>query len=380
MPHRRPAGVRPCFLHDQQIRALIARGAVRSEIPVDDSQVQPASLDLRLGSTAYEVTASILPDPSVRFQSCLRDIVVRELDLEQPVVLEKGRRYVVPLLESLDLPGDIAVRANPKSTTGRLDIVVRLIPQNGTEVDRTRAGYKGPLFLEIAPRTFNVIVRRGACLTQIRFRSLPSSADRYGAAGAGGRTERDTAQRSAGSAPPVPRIDRLSVDLLGAGDSHVSGFRAIRNPEPIDFEAKEKYAVADYWEPIRSRASGTLLIEPDHFYVLASTERVCISPDSSAVLMPYSRVIGEFLFHYAGFFDPGFGYANEGGESTGNPAALAVRSRWSTILLRHNQVLGRLVYESLVSDPGRLYGSQIGSSYQARPTPLGKQFRFAAES
>lgn len=375
MPDRRLSGVLPRVLHDQQIRALIARGAIRSELPVSDSQVQPASLDLRLGSTAYEVTASILPDPSVRLQSCLRDIVVRELDLEQPVVLEKGRRYVVPLQESLDLPGDVAVRANPKSTAGRLDIVVRLIPQNGTEVDRARAGYRGPLFLEIAPRTFNVIVRRGACLTQIRFRSLPGGADR---AGAGGRTEPDTARRPARPGPPVPRVDQLSVDLRGAGDPHVSGFRAIRNPEPIDFEAKEKYAVADYWEPIRTGESGTLLIEPDHFYVLVSTERVSISPDASAVLMPYNRVVGEFLFHYAGFFDPGFGYA-DGGESAGNPAALVVRSRWSTILLRHNQVLGRLVYESLVSDPDRLYGSRIGSSYQARPTPLGKQFGLAAE-
>jgi dCTP deaminase len=271
-------------------------------------------------------------------------------------------------MESLSLPPDLAAVANPKSSTGRLDVFTRVIADQTRGFDRVNAGYRGPLYAEISPRTFPVLVREGSRLAQLRFRC--------GHAAVTGDVLAVLHQRERlvdTDAPDLSDGVPVGVDLVGFGADRLIGYRAKRHTGLIDMDRRAGYEVAEFWEPIRARPDRSLILDPDEFYILASREAVQVPPDYAAEMVPFDPLVGEFRVHYAGFFDPGFGYAGTGGR--GSRAVLEVRSREVPFIIEHGQIVGRLVYERMLARPDELYGRSIGSNYQAQNLKLSKHFR-----
>jgi dCTP deaminase len=367
------------ILPDHMIAALSEAGGILSERPFVPGQIQPASLDLRLGTVAFRVRASFLPGPGATVAHRIDELKLHEIDLTDGAVLETGCVYIVPLLESLALPADIAAAANPKSSTGRLDVFTRVIADETRGFDRIQAGYHGPLYAEISPKTFPILVREGSRLSQIRFRRGHAllDADALGELHARERlVDADDADFDGGISVGVDLAGPLPFPPPHAGESRVGGlvgYRAKRHTGLIDVERRGGYAVADFWEPMLARADGTLILDPDEFYILASKEAVQVPPDYAAEMVPFDPLMGEFRVHYAGFFDPGFGYAGAGGR--GSRAGLEVRSREVPFIIEHGQIVGRLVYEKMIARPDTLYGTGIGSNYQAQGLKLSKHFK-----
>ncbi len=360
-----PAGLLPA----QQLRSLVASGELDADPPIGEDQIQPASLDLRLGQVVHRVRASFLPGRGATVAQRIDDFGMHRMDLRDGAVLERGCVYIVPLLERLALPGDVSGAANPKSSTGRLDIFTRLIADRATEFDQVPAGYQGPLYVEIAPRTFSIVARAGTRLNQLRLqRGHPAAGDRLL------RLLHQTVPL-VDSLPGEEDIDRgiaVTVDLASP-DGRPVGWRARRHSALIDLARVEHYAVRDYWEPVFPDDLETVVLNPGDFYILASREAVTVPPDHAAEMRAYDTQVGEFRVHYAGFFDPGFGFAECGG--AGSRAVLEIRSFEVPFVLRHGQLVGRLVYEPLSAVPDKLYGVGIGSSYQRQGLALAKQFR-----
>jgi len=359
------------ILPDRMIAALAVDGAIMAARPFASDQIQPASLDLRLGGIAYRVRASFLPGPGTAVARRIAELKLHEFALGEGAVLETGCVYIVPLIERLALPADIAAATNPKSSTGRLDVFTRVIADETRGFDRVAGGYHGPLYAEISPKTFPVLVREGSRLSQIRFRHGEAALDDKALRELHARERLvDRAEAVLGEGIAV------SVDLSGGGahdSAGIVGYRAKRHTAVIEVERRAAYDVADFWEPIAARADRSLILDPDEFYILASTEAVQVPPDYAAEMVPFDPLVGEFRVHYAGFFDPGFGYAGAGG--LGARAVLEVRSREVPFILEHGQVVGRLVYEHMLARPDQLYGSGIGSNYQAQGLKLSKHFR-----
>ena len=358
----------PGILPDHMIRALADDGAIIPAADFVPGQIQPASLDLRLGDIAYRVRASFLPGRGATVADRIEDLKLHEIALGDGAVLETSCVYIVPLIESLALPEDIAAAANPKSSTGRLDVFTRVIADEMRGFDRIRAGYHGPLYAEISPRTFPVLVREGSRLSQIRFRHGHPQMDADELA-ALHETERLVDEADADVSEGVG----LGVDLLGFGADGLVGYRAKRHTGLIDVDRRAGYDVGEFWEPIAARRDESLILDPGEFYILASKQAVQVPPDYAAEMVPFDPLVGEFRVHYAGFFDPGFGYAGAGGQ--GARAVLEVRSREVPFILEHGQLVGRLVYERMASRPDQLYGQGIGSNYQAQNLKLSKHFR-----
>jgi dCTP deaminase len=272
----------------------------------------------------------------------------------------------VPLCESLALPPDVAAVANAKSSTGRLDVLTRLVADHGTEFDRVPEGYTGPLWAEICPRSFSVLVRPGQRLNQIRFRRGTAVLDDAALAAL-------HAREGLVSGPGVrPVIDQglgFSVDLRRRGPV---GWRAKLHAGVVDLDAIGTHDPADYWEPLAA-PRGRLILDPGAFYILVSREAVHIPPDHAAEMAPYLAMMGEFRVHYAGFFDPGFGHAAAG--SAGARGVLEMRCHEAPFALEHGQIVGRLVFERMAAVPDRLYGQSIASHYQGQGLRLAKQFR-----
>lgn len=356
------------ILPDREIAALFEAGALVSARPLDKDQIQPASLDLRLGEKAYRVRASFLPGPGHKVADKLDRLKLHEIDLTAGAVLETGCVYIVPLLEALKLPSDIAASTNPKSSTGRLDIFTRVMTDNGQEFDKVVAGYTGPLFIEVSPRTFPIIVRTGSRLSQIRFRK--------GNAQLSEAELGDLHRAEILVASEQPNISgggiALSIDLTGGPDGLV-GYRGKHHTGLIDVDKRAAQDVLDFWEPLYDRGSGELVLDPDEFYILVSREAVHVPPLFAAEMTPFDPLVGEFRVHYAGFFDPGFGHSAAGG--TGSRAVLEVRSHEVPFILEHGQIVGRLVYEHMLSRPKALYGIDLASNYQAQGLKLSKHFR-----
>ncbi|XDA99565.1 2'-deoxycytidine 5'-triphosphate deaminase [Sulfitobacter sp. LCG007] len=354
-------------LPNQAIAAMIAEGAIRAQPDVIPAQIQPASLDLRLGSTAYRVRASFLAGSGRTVAERLDEFGMHAIDLTNGAVLEKGCVYVVPLAEALNLPRDVQAVANAKSSTGRLDLLTRTITDGGTEFDRIVPGYQGPLYAEICPRSFSVLVRPGMRLNQIRFRR--------------GQAVLDDGELAALHAQS-PLVDReavigdglgFSVDLRLARTTLV-GYRAKPHTGVIDLDQIGRYAPRDFWEEVHSD-TGQIILDPGAFYILVSRESVTIPPEYAAEMAPYLAMVGEFRVHYAGFFDPGFGHAAAGG--AGSRGVLEVRCHEAPFVLEHGQVVGRLVYERMAEVPTQLYGAGIASNYQGQGLKLSKHFAAA---
>jgi dCTP deaminase len=328
------------ILPSQTIDALIAAGAITADAPVGSDQVQPASLDLRLGARAWRVRASFLPRVGARVSDRIADVAMHELDLTVGAVLERGCVYIAEVQERIALPAGVRARANPKSSTGRVDLFVRLLTNGQPAFDDVAEGYAGPLFIEIAPQTFSVLVRTGTRLNQMRLKS---------------------------GAPPTLETRSIGVDL-SAG---VRGYRARRHAGVIDMDHESGHDPRDYWEALEPRR-GELLLDPGEFYILASKDLIEIPADQAAEMTPIDPAVGEFRVHYAGFFDPGFGTVEAAGE--GSRGVLEVRSRETPFLLEDGQTVARLVFEPLTERPERLYGAG-GSHYQRQGLRLSKHFR-----
>lgn len=357
------AGILPV----QAIRELIAAGALKSNEPLEPGQLQPASVDLRLGPRAYRVRASFLPGPGASVAERIEDLKLHAFDIADGAVLETGCVYVVPLLESLALPGGIAASANPKSSTGRLDVFTRVIADGVPAFDLIPAGYHGPLYAEICPQTFPIVVRRGSKLSQLRFRQGdPRETDE------GLRELQARETLVSGGAGDIHDGIALSVDLPSDGKGPV-GYRAKRHTGVVDIDAPGACAIPDYWEPVSADAKRRLILDPDQFYILASKEAVHIPPTHAAEMMPFNPLVGEFRVHYAGFMDPGFGHSAAGG--AGSRVVLEVRSHTVPFILEDGQIIGRLVYERMTEAPEALYGRDLGSHYQAQGLKLSKHFR-----
>lgn len=356
------------ILPDQEIAALFKSGALAAPRPLDNDQIQPASLDLRLGEKALRVRASFLPGPGCRVAEKLDRLKLHEIDLTDGAVLETGCVYIVPLLEHVDLPAEISASTNPKSSTGRLDIFTRVMTDHGQEFDKIPAGYSGPLYLEVSPRTFPIIVRTGSRLSQIRFRvgnALLSEAELHAL--------HEAEQLVASNPPNISGGGiALSIDLHGNADGLV-GYRGKHHTGLVDVDKRAAQDVVDFWEPLYRRGEGELVLDPDEFYILVSREAVHVPPEYAAEMTPFDPLVGEFRVHYAGFFDPGFGHSKAGG--TGSRAVLEVRSHEVPFILEHGQIVGRLVYERMAARPKALYGTDLGSNYQAQGLKLSKHFR-----
>ena len=349
----------------QGLRAMIGAGQIAATPDIQLDQVQPASLDLRLGSVAYRVRASFLTGTGRSVADRLAEFEMHRFDLGPGAVLEKGCVYVVPLMERLSLPEGIQAVANAKSSTGRLDLLTRVITDGGVEFDRVAAGYDGCLYAEICPRSFSVLVRAGMRLNQIRFRAGHAVLD-----DATLRALHDESPLVDGAAVIDEGLG-FSVDLRPATGTLV-GYRAKPHTGVIDLDRIGHYAPADYWEEVHTE-SGHIILDPGAFDILVSREAVHIPPECAAEMAPYVAMVGEFRVHYAGFFDPGFGHAAAGG--AGSRGVLEMRCHEAPFVLEHGQVVGRLVYERMTEVPDQLYGAGIASNYQGQGLKLSKHFK-----
>ena len=374
------------ILPSQKINEMLSNGEIKTAVltKIDDDQVQPASIDLRLGDYAYPVDTSFLPGKGMRVLDKLKQLDSQfadfKINLRNGAVLEKGRVYVIPLLESINLRSEVAAFANPKSSTGRLDILTRLIADYATSFDQVSEGYKGELFIEVAPRSFSVVVKTGTRLNQLRFRrmrgegakSIPAPECKKlldeGQIVDSSDHEKHTRSIRSGMLP-------FTVDLEGSGkEDNIIGYRAKKHAKRIDLERRD-YDPLDFWEPIRFHKSSSLILDPDEFYILMTKEAIAVPPDYAAEMLPYDTRAGEFRVHYAGFFDPGFGWnakINKAGSSRG---VLEVRSHEVPFLLEHGQTVGWLRYERMAARPELLYGQDINSNYQGQSLKLAKQFK-----
>ena len=359
---RHSTGILPSHVLRRLIRAR--REIVATE-DIEEGQIQPASIDLRLGPVAYRVRASFLPGPKATVEEKLRSVFMHEIDLKPGAVLETGCVYIVPLLEHVEFSARVSGISNPKSSTGRIDVFTRLITDHAQSFDRIEPGYRGPLYAEISPRTFPVLVRKGSKLNQLRIRH-------------GSPQFTDTQLRRLHAETPLVSgeadVDNglaLSIDLLGEGGGRI-GWRAKRHTGLIDVDTRGALDPHAYWDSIEPQGSGHIVLDPDEFYILVSREAVAIPYDYAAEMVPFNPLVGEFRVHYAGFFDPGFGF--EPGQPPSARAVLEVRSREVPFILEHGQIIGRLVFERLTDPPPEVYGEGLGSNYQRQGLKLSKHF------
>ncbi len=358
-------GGRSGILPAQCIRALIDDRDISASEEIGDDQIQPASLDLRLGRTAYRIRASFLPGDATRVEDKIRAFEMHRIDLSKGAVLERGCVYIVPLCERLALPPALSAIANPKSSIGRLDVFTRVIADGTRQFNVIADGYRGPLYAEIAPRTFSILVRRGSRLNQMRLR-----------VGAAAPVDLRPLHEQVGLVDRALALDGrngllVRLDLDGDPENGPIGYRARQNGGVIDVDCIAHYDPLDFWEPIRTRGGG-IILNPDDFHILSTRESITVPPDHAAEMIAYDTQMGEFRVHYAGFFDPGFGHVGTGGH--GSRAVLEVRSHDVPFLLEHEQIIGRLRYERLLARPDRVYGPAIGSAYQGQGLALSKQF------
>ena len=371
-------------LSSQEILELIHKNVINSENGIEKDLIQPASIDLRLGIKAWRVPASFLPGKGNKVSSRLKDLAMHEFSLIDGAVLECGCVYIVKLLENVSLTENLTGIANPKSSTGRLDVFTRLIVDGAMEFEEVPAGYQGPLYAEISPRTFSVLVRTGSRLNQLRLKRGQSfTSDK----------EMEILQEHVGLVRYQDNINLLdkikngvplSVDLVG--ENGLIGYKARKHSMLIDIDKPNHYKRELFWEKItvedllyqggdykNKNNQGSLILSPDAFYILASKEYVSVPSKYAAEMRAYDTKVGEFRAHYAGFFDPGFGLTELGASKT--KAVLEVRSHDVPFLIEQDQTVCRLVYEPMANVPSILYG-EVGSSnnYQAQGLKLAKHF------
>ncbi len=366
------------MLPSQELREAISQGWLSADPwRVPDSSVQPASVDLRLGEQAWALRCSFLPDSDSGVEQKSEELAFERIDLRDGATLERDRPYLVALVEELNLPQDVRAQANPKSSTGRLDVFTRVLSDRSHRFDEIAPGYRGRLYLEVVPRTFAIRVKTGLALNQVRLMR-----------GEDARLSDAELRELHARTPLLYRDSRplqgdelsladglfVSLDVSGEADSIV-GYRAKKNSLPIDLTGGARLRWRDYWEPVHPERGGRIVLEPEVFYLLLSAEGVCIPPAYAAEMLAYDPTAGELRTHYAGFFDPGFGYARSGSDAApGSRAALEVRARDVSFMVEHGQPVCKLAFERMAAEPDVLYGEEIGSNYQGQLTMLSKHF------
>lgn len=364
-------------LVDHELRAGVRQGWITAPAPVEDAQFQPASLDLRLGGVAYHLRASFLPfRETVERRLAESDLVIDRVSLESGATLARGGVYLVPLLERLTLPTEIRGRSNPKSTTGRLDIFTRVITDRSGRFDEIHAGYDGPLYLEVSPQSFPVRVGAGLSLNQLRLLSGSPMLDDGELAALYRATPLlyDDADRPI-ALEQAAFNDGLcmGVDLSGRRTDGIIGYRAHPNPPAVDLTRIGAYDPAEFWEPVKRPGRDAFILESNRFYILVSKERIRVPPDFAAEMVVYDAGAGEIRTHYAGFFDPGFGWGD--GSVLGTKVVMEVRAREVPFLVYDGQTSFKVWFERLRSRPERVYGVGLASSYQHQTLSLSKHFR-----
>ncbi|MAF30973.1 MAG: 2'-deoxycytidine 5'-triphosphate deaminase [Magnetococcales bacterium] len=359
----------------QVFKKLQSMGLLRSDAPLEEGQIQPASMDLRLSDKAYRVRAGFLPGDGHTVMERMEELKMHEVDISESGVLEKGAVYIIPLMESLSLPKGVHGLASPKSTTGRLDILTRLICDNGTSFDQVPEGYEGRLYVEVSPITFSIIAHQGDKLNQLRLRKGVSvlSDESLVALDQQGALVYNNDQQ-----PEKPMFCEgvwLSVDLEGKNGSNIVGYRARKNAPLVDLRNIAHYEIEEFWEPIFKPTSGRIILNPEDFYILASRECLRVPAEYSAEMMAYETQAGELRVHYAGFFDPGFGCDVGGEGGFGTTGVLEIRSHDVPFVLEHGQRICRMVYEKLSETPEKIYSQNIGSNYAGQTLKLAKQFK-----
>jgi dCTP deaminase len=365
-------------LADRELRAAVRDGWITAPVAIEDGQFQPASLDLRLGREAYQLRASFLPfQETVQSRLAESDLVIDQLALTgSGATLQRGSVYLVALQESLELPPNIRGRSNPKSTTGRLDVFTRVITDASPRFDEIRAGYRGALYLEVSPQSFPVRVQTGSSLNQLRLLSGQTSlSDR-----AFETLYRETPLLYDDDERPIP-AERvvfndglcMGVDLSGKLTNGIIGYRAQPNPPAIDLSRVDAYDPAEFWEPIKRPARDAYILEANRFYILVSKERIRVPPEFAAEMVVYDAGAGEIRTHYAGFFDPGFGWGD--GSILGTKVVMEVRAREVPFMVYDGQTSFKMSFERLRSRPDRVYGGGLGSSYQRQTLTLSKHFK-----
>jgi len=365
----------------QRLREAIAAGWLQADPwQIPGASVQPASVDLRLGEHAWALRCSFLPDSESTVEQKIEELAFERIDLRDGATLERDRPYLVPLIERLALPEGIRAKANPKSSTGRLDVFTRVLSDRSHRFDEVGAGYHGKLYLEVVPRTFAIRVRTGLALNQVRLMGADSRLSDDELLGLHERTPLLYLQERPlpGGALSLAGGLFLSLEVSGGAETIV-GYRAKKNSLPIDLSGSESLRWRDYWEPVYPERGGRIVLEPEIFYLLLSAEGVCIPPCYAAEMLAYDPTAGELRTHYAGFFDPGFGYSRERA-AYGSRAALEVRARDVSFMVEHRQPVCKLAFERMAEEPDVLYGSDIGSSYQGQLTMLSKHFLRGADS
>jgi dCTP deaminase len=359
----------------QDLREAIANGWIEAgPWRVPQESVQPASVDLRLGEHAWALRCSFLPDSDSTVEQKIEDLAFERIDLRDGATLERDRPYLVPLVEELRLPPQVRAKANPKSSTGRLDVFTRVLSDRSHRFDEIAAGYHGRLYLEVVPRTFAIRVRTGLPMNQVR---LIAGDGRLGDAELIELHSKVPLLYLDGTPLPAEEISLadglfLSLDVSGSRDS-VVGYRAKKNSLPIDLTRAAALRWQDYWEPVHPERGGRIVLEPEIFYLLLSAEGVSIPPSYAAEMLAYDPTAGELRTHYAGFFDPGFGFSRAGA-AHGSRAALEVRARDVSFMVEHRQPVCKLAFERMAHEPDVLYGTDVGSSYQGQQTMLSKHF------
>lgn len=364
------------LLPSQKLAEAVEAGFIHAHDGILADQIQPSSIDLRLGPIAYRVSASFLPRANATVAAKMSELVLETIDLSKKTILNTDSVYIVPLKEELNLPGFLWGKANPKSTTGRLDIFTRLLSDYADEFESVPNGCKGRLYAEIVPKTFRVIVQEGSRLNQLRLvkgRPSPAESTLYALHENEGLVYLD---RQVTEAVISKKSLWLSLDLMGTNGSEIVGYKARKNSSPIDLTQIDHYDPAEYWDAIGTPRTGSITLSPDEFYILASKERVRIPPEFAAEMVPFDPSVGEFRIHYAGFFDPGFGCRAD--DHRGTHAVLEVRSHGIPFLVEDGQRIGRLIFERMTSIPQKQYGREIGSSYQFQGLALSKQFKKSA--
>ena len=368
-------------LTDRDLRAAVSAGHIQAATPLRDEQFQPASLDLRLGPVAYQLRASFLPyretvEQRLTDERANSDLVIDRLSLESGATLQRGSVYLVPLLESLALPAAVRGRSNPKSTTGRLDVFTRLITDGTPRFDEIPAGYRGPLYLEVSPQSFPVRVYAGGSLNQLRLLEGPTSMSDAGlrALYAAEPLLYDDDDRRL----PIERVGFndglcMGIDLSGRMTDGIIGYRAHPNPPAVDLAKIGHYDATEFWEPIKATARDGYILEANRFYILVSKERIRVPPAFAAEMVVYDAGAGEIRTHYAGFFDPGFGFGD--GSVLGTKVVMEVRAREVPFMVYDGQTSFKVWFERLRGRPDRVYGVGLGSSYQHQTLSLSKHFR-----
>ncbi|MBM3942406.1 MAG: 2'-deoxycytidine 5'-triphosphate deaminase [SAR202 cluster bacterium] len=362
------AGILPV----QQLRRAASQGIIRpAKAPIPDSSFQPASMDLRLGDKAYRLRCSFLPDTRSVMEK-LVDHSMGEIDLQGGAILERNRPYLIPLVEELRLPQGLRAKANPRSSTGRLDIFTRVITDYSYKFDEIAPGYQGKLYLEVVPRSFTIRVKSGLSLNQLRLiQGQPRCTDQEIL-----EFHQRTPVIYRSGQPVSPALADglfLSIDLTSDQDRRPVGYRAKKNSQLIDLSLLGHYQAQDFWEPVHAERGDRLVLEPEEFYLLLSDESVSIPPEFAAEMVAYEPTSGELRTHYAGFFDPGFGYDPQG-RLPGTRAVMEVRAHDVPFMVEHGQKVCKLWFEKMLARPDILYGPSIGSAYQRQELTLSKHF------